>query len=205
MKLNYSARKRLLDLSFAFLLLFFVFSWLFPLIAILIRLTSKGPVFFIQSRSGCNGQIINCYKFRTMVYTSQDVCDNGMYLQATPDDFRVTLFGKFLRKTSLDELPQIWNVLMGEMSLVGPRPHPLPLDKECEDTIENYKLRYLVKPGITGWAQVNGARGGTQTIGAMQRRIDLDIWYIQHWSFKLDLKIVLLTFWKLIKGDQNAY
>lgn len=199
-----SSRKRFLDLAISFFALLFIFPWLFPLIAIIIRLTSKGSIFFIQSRSGCNGQIINCYKFRTMVCTSQDVY-NGKYQQAAENDSRVTPFGKFLRTTSLDELPQIWNVLMGEMTLVGPRPHPLPLDRECEEYIADYKLRYLVKPGVTGWAQINGSRGGTKAEGSMERRVELDIWYIDNWSFWLDIKIILKTMFALFRRDSNAY
>lgn len=204
--INYSSRKRLLDLTVSFFALLFIFSWLFPLLAILIRITSKGPIFYIQSRNGCNDQIINCYKFRTMTWHgNEDESISSKYQQATKNDDRITAFGSFLRKTSLDELPQIWNVLMGEMSLVGPRPHPLKLNEESEKNIDNYSLRYLAKPGITGWAQVNGARGGTKQPSSMERRVELDIWYINNWSFMLDIKIIFKTVINVFIGDKNAY
>jgi putative colanic acid biosynthesis UDP-glucose lipid carrier transferase len=203
--INYSFRKRILDLIISFFALIFFFSWLFPLLGLLIKLTSRGPIFYIQSRNGCNGQIINCYKFRTMIWFPEETNISTKYQQATKNDKRVTKFGSFLRKTSLDELPQIWNVLMGEMSLVGPRPHPLQLNAECEDKIKHHHLRYLAKPGITGWAQVNGSRGETQREGTMQKRVNLDIWYIENWSFFLDIKILFKTFFNLISCDKNAY
>lgn len=136
---------------------------------------------------------------------SLDVDNLGNYQQARKDDPRVTRIGKFLRKTNLDELPQFWNVLKGDMSIVGPRPHPTPLNEESKGKIRLYMLRHLVKPGITGWAQINGYRGGTEKPALMQKRIDNDLWYIENWTFWLDVQIVVLTVWNMLRGDPNAY
>lgn len=182
-----------------------VFSWLFPLIAILIKLTSKGPVFFKQERWGINNKRFVCYKFRSMVVGSKDVDPSGKYQQAKKDDQRITKIGRFIRKTNIDELPQFLNVLNGDMSVVGPRPHPVPLNLQAKDSVEKYMQRHLVKPGITGWAQVSGYRGETKTPRAMQKRVQYDLWYIENWSIWLDFQIMLLTFWNMIKGDKNAF
>lgn len=197
--------KRAFDLLAALLAFLLVFSWLWPLLALLIKLTSPGPVFFKQERWGENGRPILCWKFRTMVRESRDVDQNGRYQQARRDDPRVTPFGGFLRRSNLDELPQFLNVLRGEMSLVGPRPHPTPMNLEAKDSVSGYSLRHLVKPGITGWAQVKGFRGETSDPSALARRVEADIWYIENWSFRLDLKILLLSAWAMLKGDPNAY
>jgi len=197
--------KRTFDLIFTGLLFALVLWWVMGLIAIAIKLTSKGKVFFKQERWGRNNEKILCYKFRSMVETSKDVDDKGSYQQAKRDDPRITKMGAFLRKTNLDELPQFINVLKGEMSIVGPRPHPTPLNIESRDKIQSYMMRHLVKPGITGWAQVNGYRGGTETPELMQGRIDRDLWYIENWSIWLDIKIILMTVWNMVKGEQNAY
>ena len=127
------------------------------------------------------------------------------YQQASKNDSRITSIGKILRKTNLDELPQFINVLKGEMSIVGPRPHPTPLNIKSKDSIDNYLMRHLIKPGITGWAQVNGYRGETKENLLMQKRVDYDIWYIENWSFWLDCQIILQTVINMIKGDKNAY
>lgn len=202
---NNSFFKRLLDIVFTTLLFVFVFSWLFPLIALIIKLTTKGSVFFRQERLGCNGQKIVCYKFRSMVIESRDIDHHGKFCQAIKNDPRVTKVGCFLRKTSLDELPQFWNVLKGEMSIVGPRPHPDALNRESEKVIKNYELRNYVRPGITGLAQVKGYRGGTPNQRMMQKRINYDLWYITNWDILLDVKIILLTFRHVFVGDENAY
>jgi putative colanic acid biosynthesis UDP-glucose lipid carrier transferase len=176
-----------------------------PIISLLIKLGSKGSVFFKQERWGLNNKPIICYKFRTMVADNRDVDENGNYLQACKDDHRVTRIGKFLRKTSLDELPQFFNVLFGSMSVSGPRPHPVPLNLESKDSIENYLMRHWVKPGITGWAQTQGFRGETRNPYRMQKRVTADLWYIENWTFWLDLQIILQTLVNIVKGEENAY
>lgn len=202
---NHSITKRLFDIIFSFILFLFIFSWLFPLIALLIKITSRGPVFFRQERVAVNGGKIFCYKFRTMVVESRDINQKGKFCQAIKNDPRVTRFGVFLRKTSMDELPQFWNVLKGEMSVVGPRPHPVALSIESEAVIKEYNLRHLIKPGITGWAQINGFRGGTQEVYLMQERVNHDIWYINNWDFSLDIKIVFLTIRHIVIENENVY
>ena len=204
-QLNWRLVKRAFDFSFSLFLFTFIFSWLWPLIAIAIKVTSKGPVFYSQVRVGRRNRLFKAYKFRSMITASKDINENGKYQQATANDPRVTKIGAILRKTNLDELPQFWNTLKGEMSIVGPRPHPRPLNDESHNSVNLYMQRHLVKPGITGWAQVNGHRGETSKPGAMQARIDHDIWYINNWSFWLDIQIIALTVWNMIKGDKNAY
>jgi putative colanic acid biosynthesis UDP-glucose lipid carrier transferase len=196
--------KRTLDIAFS-LFMFTAFSWLFLIIALVIRLTSKGPVLFKQERWGLKNKKITCYKFRSMVVQNSEVDSNGQFLQATRNDSRVTPTGRFLRKTNLDELPQFINVLRGEMSFVGPRPHATPLHIESRETVEHYMLRQMVKPGITGWAQVNGCRGETRGSGLMKKRVDMDIWYIENYSFWLDCQIIFQTMMNMIKGDKDAY
>ncbi|HEY8920722.1 MAG TPA: undecaprenyl-phosphate glucose phosphotransferase [Chitinophaga sp.] len=197
--------KRFFDVTISILLFISMFSWLFPLIALLIKLTSKGPVLYKQERWGLKNQKITCYKFRSMVQDCDMVDANGRFLQATPNDKRITPIGKLLRKSSLDELPQFINVLRGDMTLVGPRPHAIPLHMESKQTIQRYMLRHLVKPGITGWAQVNGCRGETRLPEQMQKRVDLDLWYIENYSCWLDCQIILQTCMNMIKGDKQAY
>jgi putative colanic acid biosynthesis UDP-glucose lipid carrier transferase len=197
--------KRAFDTGFTLLLFALVFWWLWPIIALAIKLTSPGPVFFKQIREGRYNRTFVAYKFRSMVCCGSDVDENGKYQQAAKGDRRITTIGKILRKTNLDELPQFINVLKGEMSIVGPRPHPLPLDVESKAETRMYMQRYLVKPGITGWAQVNGHRGETREPMAMQRRVNSDLWYIENWSFWLDLRIILKTIFMTVKGDPHAY
>lgn len=197
--------KRLFDIVFSLLGIVFLLSWLLPVISVIIKLTSKGPVFFKQDRWGLNNKIITCLKFRTMVACSKDVDDNGNYLQAKKNDPRITPVGKFLRKTNLDELPQLFNVLLGSMSLIGPRPHPVPLNITSKGSVEKYMMRHWVKPGITGWAQVHGYRGETKDKFLMKKRVKYDLWYIEHWTFWLDLQIIVQTLVNMIKGEKNAY
>jgi putative colanic acid biosynthesis UDP-glucose lipid carrier transferase len=204
---NFSNRliKRLFDIVFSLLFFILIGVWLFPLLVVLIKITSKGPAYFKQERWGLNNEKIICYKFRTMVAADHDIDANGFYQQATRNDPRITRFGAFLRRSNLDELPQFWNVLQGNMSVVGPRPHPTPLNIESVHTVENYMLRHLVKPGITGWAQVNGCRGETRQPGSMQKRVNFDLYYIHRWTFWMDSQIILQTIINMIRGDQNAY
>ena len=176
-----------------------------PLLALFIKITSKGPVFFKQLRWGLSNEQIVCYKFRSMAIDSTDLDSSGNYAQARFNDPRVTRLGKFLRKTSLDELPQFWNVLIGNMSVIGPRPHPVPLNMASIETVENYMLRHIVKPGISGWAQVNGYRGETKSLDDMQKRVDHDLYYIHRWNIFFDVQIVLQTIINIFRGDQNAY
>lgn len=170
-------------------------------IIIIIKLTSQGPILFRQQRHGLNKKIFTIYKFRTML-TDKD--SSNLTLQAIKNDPRTTKFGIFLRRTSLDELPQFINVLQGNMSIVGPRPHALSHNEYYQDLIKSYMMRHQVKPGITGWAQINGYRGETDMLYKMQQRVKYDLWYIKNWSLYLDLKIVLLT---IFKGfiNKNAY
>jgi putative colanic acid biosynthesis UDP-glucose lipid carrier transferase len=182
--------------------LFMIPFWLliYPIVGLIIKLTSPGPVFFKQQRNGLNGRIFYCYKFRSMrVNAAAD------QLQATAHDPRKTRFGDFLRHTSIDELPQFINVLQGHMSVVGPRPHMVKHTEEYSAIIDKYMVRHWVKPGITGWAQVNGARGETQRREQMEDRIAKDIWYIENWTLWLDIRIMFLTVWNGIRGDKQAY
>jgi putative colanic acid biosynthesis UDP-glucose lipid carrier transferase len=197
--------KRVFDIGFSVLFFCTLGIIVFPLIALLVKLTSKGPVFFKQERWGLNNAKITCYKFRTMVKESTELDENGKYKSTIKNDPRITSIGKLLRKTNLDELPQFWNVLLGNMSIVGPRPHPTPMNLESMHTVENYMLRHSVLPGITGWAQVNGLRGEVKTVQDMQRRVDFDLYYIHRWTFWLDSQIILQTIINFVRGDQNAY
>lgn len=192
--------KYLFDVFFTTSLFILVFWWLFPLLILLVKLSSAGPVFFKQQRSGKNNRTFWCYKFRTMMVNN--LADE---LQATKDDARITTIGRFMRKTSLDELPQFFNVLKGDMSIVGPRPHMLKHTKEYSDLINNYLVRHFAKAGITGWAQVNGFRGETKNLEEMKKRVEFDIWYIENWSFLLDLKIILKTLTMVFFRNRNAY
>lgn len=192
-------KKRSFDLLVAGLVTVFFLMWFLPLIALLIKLTSKGPVLYVQSRSGRKGKIFPCLKLRTMTYEKQ-----APFRQAVVNDLRITRIGKFLRRTNLDEIPQFLNVLAGHMSVVGPRPHPLPLDAQHWHTMPGYKERYTVKPGITGLAQVRGARGETSDPHRMKIRVRYDHLYIRRQSTRLDAKICWLTVKSTVKGDENA-
>jgi undecaprenyl-phosphate galactose phosphotransferase/putative colanic acid biosynthesis UDP-glucose lipid carrier transferase len=191
--------KKIFDISFSLFVICFVCSWLFPILITLIKLTSKGPVFFKQLRSGEDNKSFLCYKFRTM-----QVNNLSDEIQATVNDPRITRIGAFMRKNNLDELPQFFNVLMGHMSVVGPRPHMLRHTSQYSELIHNYLVRHFTKPGITGWSQINGYRGETKDLYKMKKRVEYDIWYIENWSFLLDLKIVLRTVGKMLYGDDKA-
>lgn len=191
--------KRLEDITLSLLILGLI-ALPMLLISAMIKLTSPGPVFFRQKRYGIDGRSIEVWKFRSM-----HVMENGAdVVQATRGDARITPVGAFLRKTSLDELPQFINVLLGDMSIVGPRPHAVAHNEHYRGQINSYMLRHKVKPGITGWAQINGWRGETDTLDKMQKRVEHDLAYIHNWSLWLDLKIVFLT---VFKGfvHKNAY
>jgi putative colanic acid biosynthesis UDP-glucose lipid carrier transferase len=192
--------KRLFDVVFSLFVIIFIFSWLFPILSLLIKLESKGPVFFTQLRSGRDNHPFKCYKLRSM-YMNND----ADHKQATRDDRRITRVGAFLRKTSLDELPQFFNVLIGNMSVVGPRPHMLKHTKQYAALIDRFMVRHFLKPGITGWAQTQGLRGETKTVEAMLDRVEADVWYLENWSFLLDLKIIFLTMKNSLTGDSNAF
>jgi len=183
------------------LVLFLIFLPLMLVIGIVVKCTSPGPMLFKQKRHGWDGRTINIYKFRTMVVHDEP---EDTITQAKMSDFRITKFGAFLRRTSLDELPQLYNVLQGRMSLVGPRPHAIQHNLDYREKIDQYMLRHKVKPGITGWAQVNGYRGETDTVEKMKKRIEYDIYYIENWSIWLDLKILFLTIFKGFT-NKNAY
>ena len=170
-------------------------------VAIAVKLSSPGPVLFKQKRYGLNGKRFWVYKFRSM---KMNAPDSGTR-QATKDDDRITRVGRFIRKTSLDELPQFFNVIKGEMSVVGPRPHTVAHNEHYRKEVRRYMLRHKVKPGVTGWAQVNGLRGETANIERMEERIAYDLEYIRNWSPWLDLKIIFLTVWTIARGDENAY
>ncbi|MFB6457188.1 undecaprenyl-phosphate glucose phosphotransferase [Chitinophaga sp. Hz27] len=196
--------KRAFDIVFTVLLMI-AFSWLFLLIALLIKVTSPGPVIYRQERWGLKNKRMIIYKFRTMRVNCEEIGDSGEYLQAARNDPRITSIGKLLRKTNLDELPQFFNVLRGEMSFVGPRPHCTPMHIEMRKTVKHYMLRHQVKPGITGWAQINGCRGECKSLQEQQKRINFDIWYIENYSIWLDIQIVFQTIVNMIRGDKNAF
>lgn len=191
--------KRAFDITVSLLVAVFILSWFIPLIGLLIRLESRGPVLFVQLRSGRNGRPFPCLKFRTMKYQR-----NASFKQATHNDMRITRIGRILRKTNLDELPQVLNVIAGHMSIVGPRPHPIPLDVQYMPLIPEYKHRFAVKPGITGLAQSKGLRGETSELNQMRHRVRYDIWYTRYTSLPLDMKICWWTVEKMVKGDKNA-
>jgi len=197
--------KMVFDKIFALLFFVVIGWWLFPIIAILVKLDSKGPVYYKQERWGVNNKPIMCFKFRTMRsengYNGHEEED---FEQTSRNDPRVTRLGKILRKYSIDELPQFWNVLKGEMSVVGPRPHPTPMNLESMKSVDNYLKRHMVNPGITGWAQINGCRGEVRTHEEMEQRVNFDLYYIHRWSFTLDLQIILQTIIKMLR-DKGAY
>jgi Undecaprenyl-phosphate glucose phosphotransferase len=191
-------KKRIFDLIFSGLVILFLLSWLYPLMALLIKLSSKGPVLFKQKRTGINKINFKCYKFRSMRMNEE-----ADLKQATEDDPRITGIGKFIRKTNIDELPQFFNVFKGEMSVVGPRPHMLAHTDKYSALVEDYLVRHYVKPGITGWAQISGFRGETDQLWKMEKRVELDKEYINNWSLDWDIMIVWKTIFDL-KAFMNA-
>lgn len=192
--------KRAFDFIMSGLFLCTVFPFIYIIVGGIIKITSPGPIFFKQKRNGINGKEFWCYKFRSM-----KVNKDADKIQATKNDPRKTKFGDFMRKTNIDELPQLINVFLGDMSLVGPRPHMLKHTEEYSQLIDNYMVRHFVKPGITGWAQVTGFRGETKELHQMEGRVKADIWYLEHWSFLLDLLCIYKTFANVIIGEKNAY
>ncbi len=194
------AIKRGFDIVFSIVVLLTIFPIMYVVLGILIKMTSRGPVLFKQKRTGIYGHEFECFKFRTMkVNKEADV------RQAAKDDPRKTRLGDFLRRTNLDEFPQFINVLKGDMSVVGPRPHMLKHTEQYSALIDKYMVRHLVKPGVTGWAQVTGYRGETKTLEQMEGRVKRDVWYIENWSFVLDLKIIVVTILNMFRGERNAY
>jgi putative colanic acid biosynthesis UDP-glucose lipid carrier transferase len=192
--------KRVFDITFSLVFLLTLFPILYIILAALIKISSRGPIIFKQKRTGIYGREFNCYKFRSM-QKNEDADEK----QAEKGDPRITHIGQFLRRSNLDEIPQFYNVLKGDMSVVGPRPHMLKHTELYSVVIDKYMVRHLVKPGITGWAQVNGYRGETKTMEQMEGRVRLDVWYLENWTFLLDLKIIFVTVINMFKGEKNAY
>ena len=198
--------KRSFDILFSILVLVFLLSWLYPIIVILIKINSRGKVLFVQKRVGTKNEMFECYKFRTL--TSESSKESKAFKPVTFGDKRVTTIGNILRKSNIDELPQFFNVLKGDMSVVGPRPHAIPYQDLYGKIFEEIKMRHNVRPGLTGWAQVNGLRGDVEDEEENNRRTILrmkyDLWYIENWTMRLDFQIILMTIWQMIKGDTKA-
>jgi putative colanic acid biosynthesis UDP-glucose lipid carrier transferase len=205
-EINWRFIKRVFDLLFSIIVLLTIFSWLFPIIVLLIKLNSAGSAIYIQERIGVKNRKFKCYKFRTLV--TADDNENIRFKPVTENDPRITSFGNLLRKSNLDEMPQFFNVLRGDMSLVGPRPHAIPYDEKYSKIFEKIRLRHIVKPGITGWAQIHGLRGDvedeTENEKRTIKRMEYDLWYIENWSFLLDIQIILVTVWQMIRRDTKA-
>jgi putative colanic acid biosynthesis UDP-glucose lipid carrier transferase len=193
-------KKRVLDVTISFLVVALILSWMIPILGILILLESRGPIFFSQLRTGKDNKSFYCLKFRSM-----RVNNDSELKQATKNDSRVTRIGKFIRKTSLDEFPQFINVLKGEMSLVGPRPHMVKHTNDYSKIVDQYMIRQFLKPGITGWAQINSFRGEITDPEQIRMRVNSDLWYLENWNIWLDLRIIFLTVYYVFKGDENAY
>lgn len=193
-------KKRALDITVSLIVTIFILSWLIPIVGLLILLESGTPIFFKQLRTGKDKKSFYCWKFRSMKANK-----DADLKQATRDDSRVTFLGKFLRKSSLDEFPQFLNVLKGEMSLVGPRPHMIKHTTDYSEIVEEYMVRQLIKPGITGWAQINGFRGEISNPEQIKMRVNKDVWYLENWTLWLDIRILLLTVYTVFRGDKRAY
>jgi putative colanic acid biosynthesis UDP-glucose lipid carrier transferase len=194
------AKKRALDLIVSSFVIIFILSWLVPILGILILIESKGPIFFSQMRTGRNDKPFYCLKFRSM-----RVNKTSEHIQATKNDTRVTKIGYFIRKTSLDEFPQFLNVFLGDMSIVGPRPHMIKHTSDFSKMVKHYMVRQFLKPGITGWAQINSFRGEITHPNQLKLRIQSDLWYLENWNIWLDIRIIFLTFYQVFIGDKNAY
>jgi putative colanic acid biosynthesis UDP-glucose lipid carrier transferase len=192
--------KRVFDIVFSSLIIVGILSWLTPILAIIIKWDSKGPLFFVQKRNGLNYKEFNCYKFRSMEFNDQ----YGLDL-ALKNHFQITKVGKFIRKTSIDELPQFFNVLLGEMSVVGPRPHPISHNDRYSLMADKFMVRHFVKPGITGLAQTKGFRGEVEADEDIINRVKYDIFYMENWSILLDIKIIFNTIFNTLRGDEKAY
>ncbi|HNG62440.1 MAG TPA: undecaprenyl-phosphate glucose phosphotransferase [Ferruginibacter sp.] len=193
-------KKRALDLVVSSLVIILILSWMIPILGLLILLESRGPIFFGQLRTGKDKKTFRCLKFRSMRANK-----DADLKQATRNDSRVTRIGKFIRKTSLDEFPQFLNVFKGEMSLVGPRPHMLKHTDDYSQVVDDYMVRQFLKPGITGWAQINGYRGEITNPEQIRMRVNKDLWYLENWSLWLDIKIMFLTVYHVLRGNQNAF
>ncbi|WP_247672588.1 undecaprenyl-phosphate glucose phosphotransferase [Aquimarina sp. MMG016] len=192
--------KRCFDITFSLLVIFLVLSWVLPIISLLIKLENRGPIFFKQYRYGADFDLFLCYKFRSMTINKE-----SDKVQASKDDVRITRIGKFIRRTSIDELPQFFNVLLGEMSVVGPRPLLRSHTEDYKNKINKFMLRHNVKPGITGLAQVSGYRGNIEKDSDMQNRVRYDIFYVENWSLLLDFNIIMKTIINVFKGEEKAY
>jgi putative colanic acid biosynthesis UDP-glucose lipid carrier transferase len=192
--------KRIFDILFSIFVCLFILSWLIPILWVIVKLESKGPLVFKQGREGLNGKEFTCYKFRSMRMNKQ-----SSKIHASKNDIRVTKVGAFLRKTSMDELPQFFNVLLGDMSVVGPRPHLESLSLEYQKDVDDYLRRHIVRPGITGLAQTSGCRGEIRKRSDIKNRVRFDIFYIENWSFLLDIKIIIKTVLNVFKGEEKAY
>nr|WP_315181594.1 exopolysaccharide biosynthesis polyprenyl glycosylphosphotransferase [uncultured Flavobacterium sp.] len=192
--------KRVFDILFSLVIILGILSWLTPILALLVKLESKGPLFFVQKRNGLNYKEFDCYKFRSMILN-----DEAHINQVCKNDTRVTKVGKFIRKTSIDELPQFFNVLLGDMSVVGPRPHMVSHTEMYALRIDKFMVRHFIKPGITGLAQTKGFRGEVETDTDIINRVKYDIFYMENWSILLDIKIILITIFNTFKGEDKAY
>jgi putative colanic acid biosynthesis UDP-glucose lipid carrier transferase len=192
--------KRIFDIAFSLIIIIGLLSWLTPILAIIIRLDSKGSLFFVQKRNGLNSTEFKCFKFRSM-----EINELADIEQVSKNDARITRVGKFIRKTSIDELPQFFNVLFGDMSVVGPRPHMVSHTNMYAERIDKFMVRHFIKPGITGLAQTKGFRGEVETDKDIINRVRYDIFYIEKWSLLLDLKIIFKTIHNTLQGDKKAY
>ncbi len=193
-------KKRALDIAVSSLVILLILSWLIPLLGLLIIFESRGPIFFKQLRTGKDKKSFYCWKFRSMRFNKE-----AHLKQATKNDSRITTIGKFIRKTSIDEFPQFINVFKGEMSLVGPRPHMVKHTSDYSEVVNEYMVRQFIKPGITGWAQVHGYRGEINNPEQIQMRVNKDLWYLENWTLWLDIQIIFLTLYYVLKGDKHAF